>query len=908
VRLKKGSGWVIETAPSVSDGVPTGAESIADIQSMTRDYFDAYQLTESDSYFNLSGLTYSTGTMRTAGVNYYKTQYGYDEMGNQFLTISPEGTIYITVFDGRGQKVSQWIGTDDTPESGPWAPSNNTSPSNMVEVASYVYDNGDGGDGNLTQVTQYPGGDAANRVTDYWYNWEDEEVAEKDGVSEDESDGVNRPLTVYSYDNLGEVTETQVYNGDGVTPTFSDDAWSFGDISSDLQAQTITSYDNQGNVYQTQVYSVDPSTGDVSETALTTNYYYDADGNLIAEDDPGGLWTKYTYDGAGRHVMEYQTDGGSGTSYTEAGELTDDVVLSQTQTKYDGDGNVIETITSERFNTDSTSSYGALGTPTSGVHARVYYTADYYDQADRLIASVDVGTNGGEAWSLSALDEVPDSALVTTYSYAQDAVQDVSLIGSPSGGTFTLTFGGYTTTGIAYNATPATVEDDLEALTSIGIGNVVVTEALGGGWEVRFTGDMAGSYQDPITADGADLDGGGVGVSTLSLGGDNGNVVDTTDPKGIDTRDYYDPLGRVVQEVQDFTDGAVTDSSNKTTDYTFNSVGMTSLTAEMGSGEGETTEWVYGVTTGDDSEIDSNNIVSTTEQPNPSTGLPDASLATTVTVDALGETLTSTDPDGTTHTYIYDVLGQQIGDAVTTLGSGVDDSVMEIGTSYTTLGNPQYITTYATISPPGGIVNQVEYVYNGLDQMTQEYQSVSGMVGDDTPSVQYVYNEMYEGANNSRLTEVIYPDGYTVDYNYATGLDNNISRLTSLSDGTGTLESYKYLGLDTIVEMDHPETDIDLTYISQDDETGSAGDQYTGLDQFGRVIEQNWYDTETSSSVFDVQYGYDNDGNVLYEKNVLESSQSELFTYDVIRLGYCDRIAERERNLDLRSPGQPSRG
>ena len=49
----------------------------------------------------------------------------------------------------------------------------------------------------------------------------DEEVAEKQGVSEDEDDGVNRPLTVYTYDNLGEVTETQVYDGDGVSPTIS---------------------------------------------------------------------------------------------------------------------------------------------------------------------------------------------------------------------------------------------------------------------------------------------------------------------------------------------------------------------------------------------------------------------------------------------------------------------------------------------------------------------------------------------------------------------------------------------------------------------------------------------------------------------------------------------------------------
>ena len=34
-----------------------------------------------------------------------------------------------------------------------------------------------------------------------------------------------------------------------------------------------------------------------------------------------------------------------------------------------------------------------------------------------------------------------------------------------------------------------------------------------------------------------------------------------------------------------------------------------------------------------------------------------------------------------------------------------------------------------------------------------------------------------------------------LDYNYGSGLDDSISRLTSLSDSSGTLESYLYLGL-----------------------------------------------------------------------------------------------------------------
>ena len=69
----------------------------------------------------------------------------------------------------------------------------------MVEVNAYVYDNGGVGDSNLTQETDYPGGGAAPRVTQYFFDWRDRQVAEKDGVQANENDGTNRPIF---YDNL----------------------------------------------------------------------------------------------------------------------------------------------------------------------------------------------------------------------------------------------------------------------------------------------------------------------------------------------------------------------------------------------------------------------------------------------------------------------------------------------------------------------------------------------------------------------------------------------------------------------------------------------------------------------------------------------------------------------------------
>ncbi len=94
------------------------------------------------------------------------------------------------------------------------------------------------------------------------------------------------------------------------------------------------------------------------------------------------------------------------------------------------------------------------------------------------------------------------------------------------------------------------------------------------------------------------------------------------------------------------------------------------------------------------------------------------------------------------------------------------------------------------------------------------------------------------------------------------------------------LEGYLYLGLDTIVEWDHPQMGVNLSYIKQTGDTkfiNDGGDQYVGLDRFGRVIDQNLWDPTTKTSTDRFQYGYDRVGDVLYMNNLVNSSESELF-------------------------------
>lgn len=100
-----------------------------------------------------------------------------------------------------------------------------------------------------------------------------------------------------------------------------------------------------------------------------------------------------------------------------------------------------------------------------------------------LLPSLDVGkvTVGGTAGSYSIVLTVATSTL-TAASALTDSDYTVTLTNTPTSGTFTLTYGGQTTTAIAYNA-PATgtgsVQAALGALSNVGASNVTVTGTPG---------------------------------------------------------------------------------------------------------------------------------------------------------------------------------------------------------------------------------------------------------------------------------------------------------------------------------------------------------------------------------------------------------------------------------------------
>ena len=98
---------------------------------------------------------------------------------------------------------------------------------------------------------------------------------------------------------------------------------------------------------------------------------------------------------------------------------------------------------------------------------------------------------------------------IASTDFTTDDVQRVS--NDASGGTFTLTYDGQTTAAIAYNASAATVETDIELLSNVTAATVTGTGVAATPWIIRFDTDTG---QNIMTADDGSLT---AGTSTISL-------------------------------------------------------------------------------------------------------------------------------------------------------------------------------------------------------------------------------------------------------------------------------------------------------------------------------------------------------------------------------------------------------
>ncbi len=204
--------------------------------------------------------------------------------------------------------------------------------------------------------------------------------------------------------------------------------------------------------------------------------------------------------------------------------------------------------------------------------------------------------------------------------------------------------------------------------------------------------------------------------------------------------------------------------------------------------------------------------------------------------------------------------------------------VRRITTAYEIRGLVFQITSYADTAG-STVVNQVQNAYNGFQQLVTQFQQHGAAVNTSTsPNVQYAFAD--GSANTTRLTAITYPGAVSgstprvVTYNYASGNDDALSRITSYVDSDSTtLVEYTYLGLRTFVDLTYPQPDVTWSLAG-----GSGANPYLGLDQFGRVINNLW--TTPSATLDQIQYGYDQSGNRVWRHQTVATGNDELYSYD----------------------------
>lgn len=357
---------------------------------------------------------------------------------------------------------------------------------------------------------------------------------------------------------------------------------------------------------------------------------------------------------------------------------------------------------------------------------------------------------------------------------------------------------------------------------------------------------------------------------------DAGNQVESTNPAGTVTRQEFDRAGRRVAVIENYVSEAPPDPAvNKTTAFAYNLDGnLVTLTAANPATGPQVTEWIYGVTTGQGSALDSKGLLYQKIYPG-------AAAPVSYRYNRQSQPVEMTDQGGTTHAYSYDRFGRPLSDAATAFGAGIDTVVQALTRTYEVRG---MIETVTSLGAAGGTLNKVQLAYNAYSQLTKDYQAHSGAVDTGTTlNVGYLYAD---GSDNTvRPTGITYPDGTTViGIAYEGTAADALSRPDALKEGTATLCTYRYLGGGIVIGVKYDAaSNVELTY--EDGGTSTTGDKYTGLDRFGRLVETLW--KQGSAKPVNSKYGRNRFGGVVWRRDEQAHMQTpsvitedNYYTYD----------------------------
>ncbi|MBK8915635.1 MAG: hypothetical protein IPM64_13755 [Phycisphaerales bacterium] len=410
--------------------VPAGSAPDGNPASLTTHMTTLYRFDELNQPLDAQVLDHTgTPTLDSGTITY-------DFAGMPVRSVEPDGTITRQLFDSRGRLTHTFRGTvDEAWEEG-------LGGDDMLLVESRVYRTAPPALYRLQEVHTYQDvwrfDDIANAIpsttTEYVYDWREREVMQATRGA------AGAPLSTHLtwFDNLDRPVLTATFDGGppaDVTLPQDLPGMDLPDVDAIIEevygsdspavSLTHTEYDERGLPHRVTDY--DLTAQQPTGTVRTT--LYDAARRPILEHDSAGRATTRRFNVLGHEVetreLVFSANGPCGGSFE----------LERTHTTFDIMGNVTAV---ERFEAIGTP---PLNTPLTAATAVRTFAHNWYDGANRLVATLDYGTSttggyiattgDGPARSDESPSSAPTGARLTRYAY--DAVGNQSDITHPDG-------------------------------------------------------------------------------------------------------------------------------------------------------------------------------------------------------------------------------------------------------------------------------------------------------------------------------------------------------------------------------------------------------------------------------------------------------------------------------------------
>lgn len=799
---------------------------------------DARGSVTSNSYDAIDELTSSTQAMETGTADDITTSYTYDNFGNVIKTVDPRGNASFAYYDTLHRVIRQ------------------------VDAEKYVTDTSYTRGGQVSSVKRW-----ANALTGT--------VSETVFPANPTADAVHDATTTFDYDKDDRLTAT--HDAESYSESYLLDA--FGDRTSVTNkiGGTSTYAFNKRGLLLTETLPVTTKTGAGATINVINAYSYDLRGNRTQMVEASGAaearTTNYAYDDLDRLIQTTHdavstmtlTDTGlvaatnqtptETVKYDDRGDVIEsvDAAGARTLNWYDAFGNVVATVAQSDLvagvqkgalsvftydkngNRLTAKTYGDLitlpadstGAQPSPVNGSNFHQTSYaYDRADRLtsttVASLQAGEWNGSNYVLTTADVVSsteydkngnvtrqvDGRGNSTYTWydklgrqtAQVDAENYMTVwtrdaeGNALSETRYATKLGAFTPGATAPATPSASNDDRTT---------------------QFTYDRNGRRTEERRLS--------VAYTTVSATGVATDVA-ATDSTAVSKVNYtYNGLGEVLTKVEaNIADATISTTARDTTTYQYDAIGRLVLEQDQAF---KSSQWVSG---GADAQPTTafvydglNNLKSSRVQA-AATANDSNDRITAYTYGAGGRLASTTDANGFTHTYSYDIAGRQVLDSYTRTKS--DGTTVTEGqvTRYDLAG--RVITQTNARNTGSAWVFTSELAGNpAYDAVRLRYDTYGEMTGRGitvaTPGTAAAYQEVFDYDAGGRLWHSNSGDGVDRFYVYDKA-GNQTLTLTSAGADLSALTAANYTA--SINSAGDTTTANAVTTLTTYDKRGSA--------------------------------------------------------------------------------------